>query len=641
MAKAEEDKKKVDSKDEEAGVDTKSDVNEGEEKSKDVKAEDKVVDTPEGKSEKGKIEENKESADSKSHKVKKKVATEGEGDSAEEELEGKDDDLEEHSIKKLDVKKILLDGSYVREEDIKKAEEAVKESGGRLDQHLLSWGFITKDILGQAIAEYYKVGYIDLNTKIPAAEQVVQIPEEVARGYYVVLSEISEEKALIATDNPKQEGLANEISEILDGKKVEVGYSLPEDIKYVFRYYRKPLKTRFMEIIDSGTRVAAGIIEAILEDAVIYRTSDIHLEPQEDKVFIRFRIDGVLQIMGSITKSYYYNILNWIKVKAHLRIDEHLSTQDGSIRVVLNNSRIDLRVSIVPVLDGEKIVMRILSRYIEDLTLGGLGMSVKNQNIMNQAAKAPFGMILVTGPTGSGKSTSLYAILKGINSPDLNITTIEDPVEYKIEGVNHIQVNKDTNLTFATGLRSIVRQDPDIILVGEIRDRETAEIGVNAALTGHLLFSTFHANDAPTAVPRLLDMGIEPFLLASTLELIIGQRLIRKICDNCKFSMNKTTKELEEVLPDAKKYFKEKEVTLFKGKGCKACNDSGYSGRTGIFEFVVNTQEMQEVIMSNPSSQEIWDLARKQGTLSFFEDGMIKVKNGISTLEELLRIARV
>ena len=298
-----------------------------------------------------------------------------------------------------------------------------------------------------------------------------------------------------------------------------------------------------------------------------------------------------------------------------------------------------MRVSVIPVLDGEKITIRLLAEYVKGFTFSDLGVSGKDQEVFMSAAKKPFGMILVTGPTGSGKTTTLYALLKMLNNPAVNITTIEDPVEYKIPGVNSIQVNPQTNLTFAKGLRSIVRQDPDIILVGEIRDLETAEIAVNAALTGHLLFSTFHANDAATAIPRLLDMGVEPFLMASTLELVIAQRLVRKICDQCRVSFTPKAEELDKTFPDTKKFFPKSLPTLYKGKGCKNCGNTGYKGRTAIFEFIEVRGEMRELILKRPSTQEIQELARKNGSLSLFDDGLEKVKNGITTIEELLRVA--
>jgi type II secretory ATPase GspE/PulE/Tfp pilus assembly ATPase PilB-like protein len=327
-------------------------------------------------------------------------------------------------------------------------------------------------------------------------------------------------------------------------------------------------------------------------------------------------------------------------VQAKLRIDEHMSSQDGAIRFAREGtSPVDLRISIVPTLDGEKIVVRILSTYVKDLSLTNIGLSDELQNQILKSSKKPFGMILVTGPTGSGKSTTLYSLIKIINTRQINITTIEDPVEYKIEGVNQIQANTQTNLTFAKGLRAISRQDPNIILVGEIRDTETADMAVNAALTGHLLLSTFHANNAVSAIPRFIDMGIEPYLLSSTLELIISQRLVRRICDSCKTSYDFSESKIKKMNKEAAKYFPEKSLTLYRGKGCDACSHTGYKGRIGIFEFLTVSSELQDLIPKNPSTKEIFDLVRNQGYKTIFEDGVDKVKSGITTVEELLRIA--
>ena len=315
-----------------------------------------------------------------------------------------------------------------------------------------------------------------------------------------------------------------------------------------------------------------------------------------------------------------------------------MAAQDGSIHFVKNERIIDFRVSIIPIIEGEKIVMRLLSEYVKAFALADLGLNALHQKLIKEASQKPFGMILVTGPTGAGKTTTLYAVLKILNHIDINITTIEDPIEYRIAGLNQIQVNLQTNLTFAKGLRSIVRQDPDVILVGEIRDNETAEIAVNAALTGHLLLSTFHANDAATAIPRLLDMGIEPFLLASTMEVLIAQRLVRKVCQSCRHSYFVSLNELSKFFPSAKEYFS-KTNTLYKGKGCHVCNQTGYKGRIAIFEFISITPKMKELILTNPSTKRIWELATKEGAQTLFEDGLIKVKQGETTIEELLRVA--
>ena len=538
------------------------------------------------------------------------------------------------------TKQILLKGNYVSEEDLNKALKHAKEHGSTVEGYLLQNDILNKDLLGQAYAEYFGVPYADLNSNQPSLELIQKISEEVAKKFRIVLFKEEKKSVTITTDDPKQEGIKEAISKLFPRTRITLAYSLPEDIDTVFLQYQKPLETRFAKIIEGASRVAPSILTEIFEDAILYEASDIHFEPQRKHVVVRFRVDGVLLLAGKIPREYYENILNRIKVQSGLRIDEHFTSQDGSMRYETTDNKIfDLRTSIVPTVEGEKVVLRILSAYVQGFGLGDIGLSAESQGLLMNAAKKPFGMILVTGPTGSGKTTTLYSVLRLLNRPEVNITTIEDPVEYKLVGVNQIQVNQQTKLTFARGLRSIVRQDPDIILVGEIRDHETAEIGVNAALTGHLLLSTFHSNDAATAVPRLLDMGIEPFLLASTLEVLIAQRLVRKICDNCRYSVTMTSKQIAEKYKDAKGYFSGNKNTLYAGKGCNVCGHTGYDGRIGIFEFIKVTPEMQELILTNPSSPEINALARSQGTLSLFEDGVLKVKSGATTLEELFRVA--
>lgn len=538
------------------------------------------------------------------------------------------------------IKKILLQGGYATEDEIEAAEEFTKRYHRPMVDYFLSEKKLTNDLLGQAIAESFKVPYADLNSHQPLREQILRIPEKIAKKYRVVLFSENEKEAVITTDNPGQSKLSEKLKNIFKSKKIRLTYSLSEDIDAVFINYCKSLETRFSKIIGSETRVAPEIIEEIFDDALAHQTSDIHLEPRYKDVIVRFRVDGVLYEAGRIPKNYYENILNRIKVQARLRIDEHQTTQDGAIRYIKDDQTIDMRVSIVPVLDGEKVTIRILSQYVRNYSLDDLGLSASNQDILLESSRKPFGMILVSGPTGSGKSTTLYALLKSINRPEVNITTIEEPVEYHIAGTNQIQVNHRTGITFAKGLRSIVRQDPDIIFVGEIRDEETAEISVNAALTGHLLFSTFHANDAATSIPRLLDMNIEPFLLASTLNVVIAQRLVRKICENCRYSERVKIGDIEKVFLGAKKFFSNKKITLYKGKGCNTCSNTGFKGRTAIFEFIPISREIQDLVLKDPSTQQIWDLAKKQGAISLFEDGLDKVKRGITTLEELLRVAQ-
>lgn len=515
-----------------------------------------------------------------------------------------------------ELKKILSAGSYVNEADLEK----IKDNSNFyvFTEKLLSNELISKSLLGQAVAEHYKVNYLDLSKVQPKREEVLKLPEEVARKYHAILVEKNNTSVVVATDDPDQPGFLDALKELFFRKDINLNFSLTEDIESLFIHYLKPLDTRFAQIIESKKRVAPEIFDQVLVDAMAYKASDIHIEPHAKEVVVRFRIDGVLHEAGRIPKEYYENILNRIKIQAKLRIDEHFSPQDGAIQHVVDEHTIAMRVSVVPTLDGEKIVIRILSEYIKSFSMEDLGLSHKDQQTLIESSRKPFGMILVTGPTGSGKTTTLYALLNLINNPGLNVTTIEDPVEYKMLSVNQIQVDTKTNLTFASGLRSILRQDPDIILVGEIRDKDTAEISVNAALTGHLLFSTFHANDASTAIPRLLDIGVEPFLVASTMELIISQRLVRRICSFCKISKSVDDVALKNLFSGFGKYF-HKGDTIYEGKGCDHCRGTKYLGRVGIFEFIRMTKEMKELVLKNPSSAQIWDLARSQGAQCFLK----------------------
>jgi len=526
-------------------------------------------------------------------------------------------------LKEAKIKEVLLKENYISKEDLAKAEAEAQRNGLPIVEYLVAENILSKDLFGQAMAEAFKISYSDLNSAPPAKGQVLKIPEAVAKEFNMVIFKEDAEEVIISTDNPFQGGLGEVLANIFPGRKIVLSYSLTEDIETSFVNYRKTLETRFSRIIKEQGKVAPQILDEIIADSLMLNASDIHIEPQPTEVLVRFRVDGVIQEAGRIPKMYYENILNRIKVQAHLRTDEHFSAQDGAIRFEDTENSADIRVSIVPIMDGEKVVMRILSKYVRGFTLSNLGLSSGDEKILESASKKPFGMILVVGPTGSGKTTTLYSLIRILNKPQINIATIEDPVEYKVQGVNQIQVNNETNLTFAQGLKSIVRQDPDIILVGEIRDNETVEIAVNAALTGHLLLSTFHANDAATAIPRLLDMKIEPFLLASTMELIIAQRLVRRICEHCRYS------------------YTDKKETLYRGKGCEACNHTGYKGRIAIFEFIQITPQLQDLVLKNPSSKQIWEVARKQGSRTLYEDGLDKVKSGVTTMEELKRVAAV
>ncbi len=373
------------------------------------------------------------------------------------------------------------------------------------------------------------------------------------------------------------------------------------------------------------------------------KASDVHIEPEEENILVRFRIDSILSDTLTMDKNLHNSIVTRIKVLSNLRTDEHLDSQDGKMRVNLDGENVDIRVSVIPTSEGEKIVLRLLSSKFRSFSLTDLGMNAKDLEKVHDGINKSYGMILSTGPTGSGKTTSIYSLLKILNTREKNITTIEDPVEYRIKGVNHIPVNAKTSLTFANGLRSILRQDPNVIFVGEIRDSETADIAVNASLTGHLVLSTLHTSDAATALPRLIDMKVEPFLIASTMNVIIAQRLVRKICSVCKKELiikkDFIRKDISRVLLD--KYFSKKEmIKVYRGEGCNICNFTGYSGRVGIFEVLSVSEKIRELIIKKQDAPTLRKAAVHEGMTTLLEDGLDKISSGITTLEEVLRVIK-
>lgn len=539
------------------------------------------------------------------------------------------------------IGEILIKGSYISKKDLEEAIVNIKKIDISLVDYLIDKEILTKSLLGQAIAEELKVPYLNLKANLPSYELISKIPESVARSKRLILVKEEGNNLYFSSDDiAKAKKALTSLKNKFPKKKIILSYSLTERVDRVLNYfYKKPLKTRFSKIINEGKSVAQEIVDEIFRDSLSFNSSDIHFDSQETETIIRFRVDGVLQEAGRVSKDYYNNILNFIKVKSNLRIDEHNSAQDGSMKYIVDNNEVDLRISILPTIYGEKIVIRILAKYVKGFSLSEIGLNDDDKEIVKKEIKKPFGMILTSGPTGSGKTTTLYAVLKLLNNPGLNITTLEDPVEYRISGINQTQINPSSNLTFAKGLRSIVRQDPDVIMVGEIRDEETAEIAVNSALTGHLLFSTFHANDASTTIARLIDMGIEPFLVASTLRMVVAQRLVRKLCQKCRYSLSVNASDLEKYHKGVSTYFKKKNNTIYQSHGCQACGFTGYQGRMAIFEIIVNSPEMQDLIINKPSAKQVWELAKKQGANSLFKDGLIKVNNGITSLDDLLRVA--
>lgn len=383
-----------------------------------------------------------------------------------------------------------------------------------------------------------------------------------------------------------------------------------------------------------------NVVNALIEGAYALRGSDIHVNPGVDSVRVRVRVDGVLQEVCTYPKTMHGEVVSRVKVIAELRTDEHQTPQDGRFRHTLSNGAgfADMRVSIAPTYHGENIVLRLLTDHAEHFTLEMLGFSVSDANKIRAALKKSNGMILSTGPTGSGKTTTLYTLIKMLTSAEVSIVTIEDPIEYSIGNIEQIQVNSRVGLTFASGLRSILRQDPDVIMVGEIRDAETASIAVNTALTGHLLLSTLHTNDAATTLPRLLDMGIDPYLVSTTINIAIGQRLVRRICPACKVSRPLTSIEVESLANiELSRPFTEGD-NIFKGKGCEECAHTGYLGRVCVNEVLVANQEVREAILRKASSAEIRHIAIQNGMTTMLEDGFLKVHAGETTIEEVLRV---
>lgn len=395
------------------------------------------------------------------------------------------------------------------------------------------------------------------------------------------------------------------------------------------------------ELTLSTSPSATNLVDHILHHAHNTRASDVHIDPQEHTVRIRFRIDGVLEDSKSIPKKMHGEIISRIKVLSQLRTDEHSTPQDGRFRVAIENKDIiDIRVSIVPTYHGENVVLRLLSNHDEDFTLDSLGFREHDSAHVSRALKNASGMIVVTGPTGSGKTTTLYTLVKMLNSKEISIITIEDPIEYAIQGIKQIQVNPRTGLTFANGLRSILRQDPNIIMVGEIRDTETASIAINTALTGHLLLSTLHTSDAATTLPRLIDMKIEPFLISSTVSIAIGQRLVRKICAQCKQKINLTDQEVKSLQQLISSELLDEHQNFYVGAGCTECHHTGYAGRMIIAEVLVASENIREAVLRKASAREIKQIAIHDGMTPLLVDGFLKAAHGLTTIKEVLRVTQ-
>ncbi|MEO6509160.1 MAG: GspE/PulE family protein [Patescibacteria group bacterium] len=550
-----------------------------------------------------------------------------------------------------ELKKIIIDTGLTDDKGFAAIEVYAKNADIPLEDALVEKNLITDEKLGVLIGDHLKVPYISLQKVSIAPDAFNIVPERIARKQKVIAFEKSDQGIKLAMANPSNK-LVIELLEKKTGSKMLPYLATDRDIYNTLYIYRKDLQKTIDTILKEVSAAHADFNDAPVEkmvDMIIKyanqdKTSDIHIEPQEKSSLIRFRIDGVLHDVLVLPKNLHDQIITRIKVLARLRTDEHLSAQDGKMRITLDEENLDIRVSILPIVEGEKVVMRLLSTHAKMFSLLDLGMSEKDLKTVTKAFSRSFGMILSTGPTGSGKSTSIYSILKILNIREKNITTVEDPVEYRLKGVNQIQVNVKTNLTFANGLRSILRQDPNIVFVGEIRDNETAGIAINAALTGHLVLSTLHTNDAATTLPRLIDMKIEPFLVASTINVIIAQRLIRRICEMCKSSYTVVRDQMVLNLGEetTKKHFGDKpELRIYKGAGCKICHFTGYAGRVGLFEVLEVTARLKKLILDKEESDVIGKAAVEDGMNTMLDDGLQKVIKGVTTIEEVLRATKV
>ncbi len=557
------------------------------------------------------------------------------------------------ALTKEQLYEALVEGGGVTKEEFLSAAKSRDAKREGVDGVLVARGILTDLQVGQLLADYYGVPFISIEKTNVKKDVVRLIPESFARKQLVFPISKKGENITIAVADPSNATLSALLEKYLRGN-VDFVYATARDLEGAMYMFQKDPEEALKATLegtaaDPGSRVI-NFVSTMIDYAYQSSSSDIHIEPEEDYTMIRYRIDGVLKDIFEMPKQFHEYVVSRIKVLAKLAIDEHRAAQDGKIRHRSAwGDKVDIRVSIVPTTNGEKVVMRLLAEKSRQFNLTDLGLSDADLKKVKIAIKRPWGMLLVTGPTGSGKSTSLYAALKLLNKREVNIATIEDPVEYDITGVNQIQVNPNTNLTFAKGLRSIVRQDPDIIMVGEIRDKETAQISVNAAMTGHLVLSTLHTNDAATAFPRLDDMGVEDFLISSTVIVVMAQRLVRKVCLSCIESLEISASEekLIKNYPQIVKYIKElsgkkslQGVRLFKGKGCPVCHNTGYVGRTGVFEVLLVTDTIREAIMQNKDADEIRDIAVKEGMTTMLHDGVEKVLTGITTIEEILRVTQ-
>ena len=590
------------------------------------------------------------------------------------------------------VKDLLVKSKKVTQEDLDKLAEQEKQEKKPLQDLAVKNNLVSEKDLTKLYAEEIDIPFVEVDAKEVKKEVLKKIPEHIARQYKVALIAVdSKGVSSIAMEDPDDVQAVDFLRKQL-GMQVKISIATKTNIAQILDQYRGNIGTEITNVIATQDTEEgddeevseedlaedspiAQTVNLIIEYAIKSSASDIHIEPREGYVSVRYRIDGVLREANKLPKKVMAALISRIKILANLKIDERRAPQDGRIKVQVNGQVFALRVSTLPIMDGEKVVMRILNESSKAATLEELGYWGHSLDTVNKAIVQPYGMILVTGPTGSGKSTSLFSVLSMLNKPDINISTVEDPVEYRIPGTNQTQVNPVAGMTFVNGLRALLRQDPNIIMVGEIRDGETAGLAVQAALTGHLVFSTLHTNNAATCLPRLLDMGIEPFLIASTVRAVIGQRLVRRLCPDCKESYAPDKAVLAQIndtfgtdTAAKMKQVHELEQTALKGGigknskedsdwnklsstestinrlwkahdgGCENCAHQGYRGRMGVYEVLDNNVAVQKMIVSNATSDTIQNQAIEDGMVTMQMDGFIKALRGTTTIEEILRV---
>jgi len=572
------------------------------------------------------------------------------------------------------LKAFLLDAGLVNKAQFDKAFKQAKKTSQKVGDVLISNGLIIQEELIKLEAYILGIPFVNLEKEIVPAKILKIIPEPVARSHNIVAFRKKGKNLEVAMLDPEDLRTIEFIKKTAN-LKILPRLTTPKSIKNVLRQYQKTLAAEFEDIIKKEAAIittvkeeepleekeelikVAGelpvirIVDTIIKHAILERASDIHIEPIEKEVIVRYRIDGILRNAMTLPKTAASGIVARVKVLSDLKLDEHRLPQDGRFKIETEDYRYSIRVSILPVFDGEKVVMRLLPEEAKAFTLESLGLRGEALEMMQDNLRKPVGMILVTGPTGCGKTTSLYAMLEILNTPAVNISTVEDPVEYRMPRINQTQVNPRIGLTFASGLRSLVRQDPDIIMVGEIRDQETAALAINAALTGHLVLSTLHTTNAAGAIPRLIDMECEPFLISSTLNVIVGQRLVRRLCkDKEKYKLSKSEiKNLEKYcnLEDVLRILKEEkiisknqkleDIIFFRPKPSRESPD-GYKGRIGIFEVLPITETIKGLIVKRATSDELQSQAQTEGMRTMTEDGFVKAARGVTTIEEVLRV---